>query len=236
MTRRQRGRGKWVILATCHWDESHVAGCLGFGIRYQDGTHWPIGRRQKLWKHLKGLAKRCGWKEDVEMGKKRNEKKRQERREKRGARKNCNRVTKHWGAACVPNSSHFPDERVGKFLWNYKLMLGLCENRSAKTQKVPKRQQPQQQQQEGEEASKKRREEKSKKYLKVWAAWPMGYKSSKNPPPPPLSPWGALVPNVAYATSPWNVRKLTDWLSACRKGCWLIAGTVVYTNLVSRRA
>lgn len=77
---------------------------------------------------------------------------------------------------------------------------------------------------------------KKEKYLKVWAAWPMGYKSSKNPPPP-LSPWRALVPNVAYATSPWNVRKLTDWLSACRKGCWLIAGTVaVYTNLVSRRA
>lgn len=45
-------------------------------------------------------------------------------------------------------------------------MLGLCENRSAKTQKVPKRQQPQQQQQEGEEASKKRREEKSKKAKK----------------------------------------------------------------------
>lgn len=42
-------------------------------------------------------------------------------------------------------------------------MLGLCENRSAKTQKVPKRQQPQQ---EGEEASKKRREEKSKKAKK----------------------------------------------------------------------
>lgn len=28
---------------------------------------------------------------------------------------------------------------------------------------------------------------KKEKYLKVWAAWPMGYKSSKNPPPPSVT-------------------------------------------------
>lgn len=43
-----------VVLATCHWDETHVV-LLRFWNSVQE-THEPIGRRQKLWKHLRGLA------------------------------------------------------------------------------------------------------------------------------------------------------------------------------------
>lgn len=120
-----------VVLATCHWHESHVV-LLRFWNSVPE-THEPIGRRQKLWKHLRGLAmdetKTIEWN---------NERRWQERRCGKNATELRNMdpiVTEEsfFFSHRLGDSTHFPGERLGKLLRNYKLMLALCENRSSKT-------------------------------------------------------------------------------------------------------
>lgn len=80
-----------------------------------------------------------------------------------------------------------------------------------------------------EEKDAKRR---AKKYLKLLAAWPEGHKSSKSPPSAPPPFWivrHARRPRDA-SNSLWNVRNF----AACRKGCWLIAGTVARRHSVHK--